>query len=65
MLSPNILAVGSCVGKAPEEYNVEKTRVVFPFCALKSKLVPRVPSVETGVVSEGQFHLDMLSHAEC
>lgn len=44
---------------------IGKARLVFPFCFLESKMVPRVPSRETREVRAGQFRVDMLSHAEC
>lgn len=64
-ISWDVLAVGSCMGKAPEEYGIGKPRPIFLFCFLKSKMVPGVASGETRPVSEGKFHLDMLSLAEC
>lgn len=64
-VSLNILAFGSCRGKALHEYDIGKARPIFPFCFLESKMVPGVPSRETRVVSEGHFRSVVLSHAEC
>lgn len=63
-ISLNILAFGSCRGKALHEYDVGKVRPIFPFCFLESKMVPGVPPRETGVVSEGRFCSAVLSPAE-
>lgn len=53
------------MGQALGEYDSGKARVIFPFCFLESEMVPRVPPGEPRAFSEGQFHLDMSSHAEC
>lgn len=47
-VSWTVSAVGSCLGKALAEHGIEKPTLTFPFCFLKSKMVPRVPSGETG-----------------
>ena len=61
----NILATVFCVGKALGEDDSKKTGMIFPFCFLESKMVPRVPSREPRAVGKGQYHLDMSSHAKC
>lgn len=60
----NILATVFCLGKAMDEDDSEKARKIFPFCFLDSKMVPRVPSRQPRAVGEGQFRLDMWSHAK-